>query len=151
MSFWTKIKKDIQKGFQDGILLVKEGAAVVKEKAEVMTEEGKKRYKLYALKAKVQKEISDLGGKIYELSSRMRNPMGDKKVKDIIGKIKKLEMQILKIEGKEKEAKKAPARKTASKKVTAKKKTTTRKTTTRKVAAKRKASRGKTIRKGSRK
>jgi len=136
MSFWGKIKKDIQKGFQEGMLLAKEGVTVVKEKVGDLTEEGKKKYKLYALKARVQKEIAELGGKIYELSSKVRNPMTDKKVKDIVAKIKKLEDQILTLEGK---IKKVTPKKAATRKTT--RKTTTRKTrTTTKAAAKTKAS-----------
>ncbi len=136
MSFWSKIKKDIQRGFQEGMLLAKEGATVVKEKVGEMTEEGKKKYKLYALKARVQKEVTELGGKIYELSSKVRNPMTDKKVKEIVGKIKKLEDQILTLEGK---IKKAATKKAATRKTT--RKTTTKKTSrTATKAAKAKAS-----------
>ncbi|MBF0558662.1 MAG: hypothetical protein HQL08_07770 [Nitrospirae bacterium] len=122
MNFWTKIKKDLQKGYDEGIAFVKEGAAVVMKKAEELTEEGKKRYALYELKARVQKEISELGGQVYDVSAKMKNPMLDTKVKDIIARIRRLEAEIQKHEGKQSTAAKTPAvKKTAAKKPAAKK------------------------------
>lgn len=102
MSFWEKVKKDLQRGIKEGITAVKEGAAVVKGKVEELTEEGKRQYKIYALKTKVQKEIAELGGRVYDLSSKIKNPMLDRKVEAILSRIKKLEAQITKIEGKPK-------------------------------------------------
>ncbi len=121
MNFWSKVKGDLQKGVDEGITLVKEGAAVVLKKAEELTEEGKNRYAVYELKAKVQKEITELGGQVYDLSSKMRNPMLDNKVKDITGHIRRLESQILKIEGKQAPAKTSSVNKTSIKKTAAKK------------------------------
>ncbi len=122
MSFWTKVKKDLQTGVDEGLAFVKEGAAVVMRKAESLTDEGKKRYILYEMKAKVQKEIADLGGKVYDLSAKMKNPMLDTKIKEITSRIKKLEAEILKIEGKQAQgAKKTVVKKTAAKKTVSKK------------------------------
>src|SRR3972149_3785681 len=115
MNLWDKIRRDVQRGFKEGLNVVKEGAAVAREKAEELTEEGKRRYKIFDLKVKVQKEMSELGGNVYDLSDRVKNPLSDKKVKGIIGKIKKLETQIMKLEGRvEKKVKKA-TRKTIKK------------------------------------
>jgi len=102
MNFWEEIKKDLQKGIKEGIDLFKEGATVIKVKAGELTEEGKKRYKLFELKTKVQREIAELGGTVYDLSSKVKNPMLEKKVKAIINRIKRVEVQIRKLEGKEK-------------------------------------------------
>ena len=99
MNLWEKVKADLQKGLGEGITYVREGAAVVKKKAEEFTEEGKKRYRLYELKTKVRQEISELGGKVYDLSGKLRNPMLDTKVKAIKARIKKLELEINKLEG----------------------------------------------------
>lgn len=93
MDFWDKVRKDIQKGLRESI-------AAVKEKAGEITDEGKKRLKILELKARVQKEVSDLGGKIYDLSSKVKNPMLDSKVKAVITRIRKLESQITRLEGK---------------------------------------------------
>lgn len=98
MTFWEDVKKDLQKGLD----YVKEGAAAVKVKAGELTEEGKRQYKIYELKKKVQKWISELGGKVYELSSKVENPLQNPSVQMIISRIKKLEMQIAKMEGKAK-------------------------------------------------
>jgi hypothetical protein len=111
MDFWESVKKDLQKGLKEGFDFLKEGAAVVKVKAEELTDEGKKRYKIYELKAKVQSEIADLGGRVYDLSSKNKNPMKDKKVMAIMNCIKKFEARIAKLEGKEiKKPKKAAAK-----------------------------------------
>jgi len=100
MNFWEKIKKDLQKGIEEGMTVIKEGAAVVKEKAEELTEEAKKQYRIYELKTKVQKWMTELGGRVYELSSKGGNPMSDVTVKLVINRIKKLEKQIAKLEEK---------------------------------------------------
>lgn len=93
MGFWEKVKKDIQKGFKEGI-------TVVREKAGELTGEGKRKYKLLDLKSKVHKEMAELGGRVY--SSKGKNPILDSKVKTVIAKIKKLETQIEKLEVKPK-------------------------------------------------
>jgi peptidoglycan hydrolase CwlO-like protein len=115
MGFWENVKKDLQKGLKDGMDFVREGATIVKVKAEELTEEGKKRIKVFDLKTKVQREISELGGKVYDLSKKMKNPMLDSKVKAGIARIKKLEAQIAKIEGKIKVKSKKTARTRTSK------------------------------------
>ena len=99
MNLWGKVKGDLQKGLEEGITYVREGASVVMKKAEELTEEGKKRYRLYDLKTKVQREITELGGRVYELSAKVGNPMLDSKVKAIKARIKKLEAEIMKLEG----------------------------------------------------
>ena len=104
MNFWEKVRGDLQKGIKEGIDFVKEGAAIVKVKAEELTEEGKKRLKILDLKAKVQREIAELGGMVYDLSSKVKNPMLEKKVKAVVVRVRKLEAQIAKLEGKVKAA-----------------------------------------------
>lgn len=106
MNFWEKVKKDLQTGFKDSMEVVKEGAAVVRKKTEELTDEGKRQYKVFDLKTKVHHEIAALGGKVHELSSKVKNPMLDSKVKAILARIKKIEAEITKLEGKRKTAKK---------------------------------------------
>ena len=100
MDFWEKIKSDIQKGIREGIGIVKEGAIVVRTKAEELTEEGKKRLKVFELKTKVQKDLSELGGKVYAISAKGKNPLLDSKVKALITRVKKAEARIVTLEGK---------------------------------------------------
>lgn len=111
MDFWEKIKNDIRKGIKEGAGIVKVGVTVVKAKAEELSEEGKRRLRIFELQTKVQREVSELGGKVYDLSSKVKNPMLDKKVKAILARVKKLETQIVKLEGKKKGASKKPAKK----------------------------------------
>ncbi len=100
MGLWDRIKKDIKKGINEGVSAVKQGATVAVEKAEELAEEGKRRYRIFELKQKVQSNFTELGGKVYDLSSKgAKNPLIDTKVKSTISGIKKLENQISKLEG----------------------------------------------------
>ena len=102
MDFWEKIKSDVQKGIREGFVMVREGVTVARTKAGELTEEGKRRLKIFELKTKVQREISELGGRVYDLSGKLKNPMLDKKAKALIARVKRLEAQISKLEGKKK-------------------------------------------------
>jgi hypothetical protein len=123
MNFWQKVQKDMQKVQKDVQKGVRESFTVIRKKAEYLTDEGKKKYKVFDLKSKVHKHMSNLGGLVYTMSGTQKNPLQDAKVKAEIEKIKKLEDQITKLETapvKKKTAKKKAAKKTARKK-TAKK------------------------------
>ena len=98
MDFWQKVKRDVQKGIKEGVEVMREGVAAAKEKAGEMSDEGKRRYQIFTLKTKVQKEISELGGKVYGLSAKVKNPMLDNKIRATIARIKKIELQIVKLE-----------------------------------------------------
>ncbi len=116
MSFWDGVKKDLQKGWREGFDAFKEGAVVVREKAEELTEEGKRRYAVHEIKTKVQKEIADLGGKVYELSSKPGNPLANSKVQTIITRLGKLEAELKKLDKKGKTTPKKTAKKKTTKK-----------------------------------
>lgn len=113
MDFWEKIKSDVQKGIREGIGIVKEGAIVVRAKAEELTEEGKKRLKVFELKTKVQRDLSELGGKVYSLSATGKNPLLDSKVKSVIARVKKVEARIATLEGKKPASGKTAKKRTA--------------------------------------
>ena len=146
MNFWEQIQKDIGENLKEGLAIVKEGSEAVTQKLEKLTDEGKKKYKVFNLNMKVQDEFAKLGGQIYDLIiKKSKSPLGNKDVVSTISKIKKLEAQITKFEGKEvvkktkttskKTRKKTTAKKTTAKKTTAKK-TTAKKTTAKKTTAK---------------
>jgi len=100
---WTKIKKDIQKGWKEGVVAVKEGAIVAKKKAGELTDEGKRRYKVLELKTKVHKRVYDLGERVHALLTGRRkasNPALDKAIKTIMTDISRMEQQIATLEGK---------------------------------------------------
>lgn len=100
MTLWEKVKIDLQKGIEEGMAAIKEGAAVVKEKAEELTEEGKRRYKIFELKKEVHKDLAELGGKVYDLRSKMENPLLDNEVKTIMERIQHLEEKLTDLEEK---------------------------------------------------
>lgn len=111
---FDKIKKDLKKGIEEGIAVVKEGAVVVSQKVGELTAEGKRQYKMFDLKTKIQNYMAELGGRTYEILNNKKSPAADSKVKSVAARIKKLEEQLRKIEG-EKEKKTAPKRKPATK------------------------------------
>jgi hypothetical protein len=98
---WEGIKKDLQKGMEKGMAAMKKGAIVAQKKAGDLTDEGKRQYKIFALKTKVHEAVSDLGARVYALmGSRSKNPALDPQVKNIVAQIKKLDAQIADLEGK---------------------------------------------------
>ena len=98
---WDGIKKDLQKGMEQGMAAMKKGAIVAQRTAEDLSEEGKRQYKIFALKTKVHEGVTDLGARVYALmGSRVKNPALDPQVKTIVANIKKLDAQIANLEGK---------------------------------------------------
>jgi hypothetical protein len=99
MGLWDRVKKDVKKGIEEGVAAVRQGANVAVEKAEELAEEGKRRYKIFELKQKVHSNFTELGGKVYDLASKSaKSPLLDAKVKATMAGIKKLEVQIARLE-----------------------------------------------------
>jgi len=118
---FDKIKKDVKKGIEEGIAVVKEGASVVSGKMGELTAEGKRQYKMFDLKSKIQCQMTELGGKAYDVLDSKQSLAADSKIKAVYAKIKKLEEQLRKLEG-GKEAKAAAPKKPVPRvKVSAKK------------------------------
>ncbi len=113
MGFWDELRKDIKKGIDEGLHVFKEGTAAIMKKTGILTDDVKKKIAVFELKQKIQVNLTELGGRVYEIASdRRKNPLTDARVKGIVERIKKIEGQIAKIEGK----KPAPkARKTGAK------------------------------------
>lgn len=98
MDFWEKIEKDIKKNIKDGLAMFKEGSATVSHKIELLTEEGKRKYKIFSLNTKVQNEFTKLGGLIYDLTNKKtKNPLANRKVAATVNRINRLELQITKL------------------------------------------------------
>ena len=92
---WDMIKKDLQKGLEKGMVAVKKGAIVAQKKVGELSDEGKRQYKLFALKTKVHQGFSNLGARVYTLmNSRTKNPSLDAKVRSMVLQLKKFEAQI---------------------------------------------------------
>ena len=115
MNFWEKVEKDLQKEIKAGIAFLKESTAVIRKKAEEVSEEGKRRQVIFQLKTNVRHEFAELGGRVYDLITTQDFPVKDKRVKAIAARIKKLETQLTKLEGKGKtkgKVKKPPVKRT---------------------------------------
>ena len=83
---FDKIKKDVKKGIEEGIAVVKEGASVVSEKMGELTAEGKRQYKMFDLKAKIQSQMTVLGGRAYDVLDSKKSPAADEQGKSSICK-----------------------------------------------------------------
>lgn len=101
MSFWESVQKDLQKGLREGIEAFREGAVYLRKKAEILTDEGKRQFKLAELRSSVQKELTELGGAVYDASGRMDNPLLDRKVKASLNRVRKLEAALARLQGPE--------------------------------------------------
>jgi hypothetical protein len=99
---WEKIKKELQNELEKGLGVIKNGATVIQKKAEELTEEGKRQYKMLSTKAKIHDAMRDLGARVYLLmsSAKIKNPALDAGVKNITAHIKSFEQELAKLEGK---------------------------------------------------
>ena len=112
---FDKISKNLKKGMEEGIAVLKEGANVVSVKMNELSAEGKRQYKIFNLNLKIQDQINELGGMTYTVLESGKSLDENKKIKAAFAKIKKLEWQLIKIGGKKIKtaAPKKPAKKTA--------------------------------------
>jgi hypothetical protein len=97
---FDKIRKDLKKGIEEGIAVLKEGASVVSVKMNELSAEGKRHYKAFNLNLKIQDHMNELGGMTYAVLDSRKSLDEDKKIKAAFAKIKKLEWQLSKIGGK---------------------------------------------------
>ncbi len=114
MDLFDKIKTDLKKGVKEAMDVFKEGTIVVSQKVGELSAEGKRQYKIFDLKAKIQNQMAVLGGATYEALTSKKSPAADSKVKSTMAKIKKLEGQLGKLEEK-KETKAVSKKKPAAK------------------------------------
>ena len=97
---FDKISKNLKKGMEEGIAVLKEGANVVSVKMNELSAEGKRHYKAFNLNLKIQDQVNELGGITYAVLESGKGLDEDKKIKAAFTKIKKLEWQLSKIGGK---------------------------------------------------
>ena len=110
MDLWQKISQDLQKEFRAGIAFIKGSTEAMKKRAKKLSQEEKRHFDIIELKKKIHEQMAGLGGKVYELASKKKNPLTDKSVTAYLGRIKKLEARIIKLE--------KPPQKKAAKKTT---------------------------------
>ena len=91
---------DVEKGLKQGIIAFKRGPLIVRRERGTLGDEGKRQHKLIALKAKVHKELSVLGARVYSLvvAKAYANMALDAKVKDITAHIKRYDAEITHLE-----------------------------------------------------
>ena len=107
MSFWNRVRKDLNLALQEGVDLFKEGTSVLSTEARRVAKKGAKsvsseasriarisrlRYDLFRLNHKAQSAFTEIGGLIYEKAS----PDPDKFRLD--ARLKKLVLEAGKIE-----------------------------------------------------
>jgi hypothetical protein len=111
---WTELKNDLETGLRDGIVAFKKDAMIVRKRAGELTEEGKRQYRLIALKTRMHNGISDLGARVYALVAKgAENPARDFKVKDITAQLKRYEAEISLLEKASRKPSKRRTRKAA--------------------------------------
>lgn len=113
-NLFDTIKSNLKKGMEEGIAVLREGASVVSVKMNELSEEGKRQYKIFNLNLKIQEQIKALGAMAYESLDKGKRLDDDKKIKAAYSKIKKIEWQLVKTEGRNK-IKKSSASKPAAK------------------------------------
>lgn len=97
---WEKLRKELQFELEKGLGVIKNGAVGIQKKAEELTEEGKRQYKMLSTKSKIHDAMRDLGENVYRLMRRARtkNPALDARVKAIAARLKSLEAELAKLE-----------------------------------------------------
>jgi hypothetical protein len=113
MNLLEKITKDLRKEFKAGIAFIKEGTAVIAKKTREVSAEEQKHLKVIELKTKIKEQMAALGGRIYDINLKVKDPIQDKTVKELLGSIKKIEDQIAKLEKKAMKSVKAISKKGA--------------------------------------
>jgi hypothetical protein len=98
MTFWEKLKKDLEHEMKEGMDAIKSGAEKVREKAGELTEEGKKAYMIFSLKKDARDTMAELGARVYVLAGDKLDIGSDSLVNTELEKIKKLEAQITGLE-----------------------------------------------------
>ena len=98
-SLFDKIRKDLKKGIEGGITVLKKRANDVSVKMNELSAEGKRQYEIFNLNLKIQDQMKELGGITYAVLDSRKSLDEDKKIKAAFARIKKLEWQLSKIEG----------------------------------------------------
>ncbi len=97
-----QIKKELGSEVGKGIAVIKRGVLAFQKIAEEVAEEGKRQYRIVATRSKIQDAKRDLGVRVYTLIkvAETTNPALDEEVKGTVARIKGLEEELEKLEGK---------------------------------------------------
>jgi len=119
MDILDGLKKDIEAGIKQGVDAVKSTAAIVREKAEELSEKGKTQYYIYELKNKKQKQSAAVGEKLRQLVKTKKMKISNPDLKKLLSAVDKTDAALAKLEGKGAPA--APVKEPAKKKPAIKK------------------------------
>ena len=114
MRFWERVNKDLRLAMKEGVDLLKEGtstlttearrltkkgAASMKAGARRMTRLGKLRYEVYRLNRKAHSKFADMGGQVYDLTSKdLTKFKMDEQLKKLILETRQIEERIKTLE-----------------------------------------------------
>ena len=123
MGLWKKVKRDVEEGIKKSLEFVKKESKAEKIRTEKRARAVERQPQLSRRKDKMQKEFCELGSRVYALRGQRNNPLEDKKVREIVARIKTIEQEAIVVAPKRKSAAKKTAKKAKkkAKKVTAKK------------------------------
>ena len=85
-ALWDKVKKNLREWY---------GTAY--EKTDEIARIGKKKIEIMGINRAIEKKLSELGGRVYDLIAEQKESQGigdDEKVKDLVENIKELEEQL---------------------------------------------------------
>lgn len=99
MQDWNTVKAGLEKGLSQGVTAIRKSALTLKKKAGDLGEEGKRRYAAASLRLKMNRDVFELGKRVYALmGSGKQNPLLDTQVKEIARKLRKQETTIASLE-----------------------------------------------------
>lgn len=68
-----------------------QGVSVVSAKMSELSAEGKRQYKMLALQLKIQTQMTELGGRTYDVLNKKKSPETDRKIKKLEEQLRKLD------------------------------------------------------------
>ena len=95
-------RKEVRADREKGLAVIKRGVLAFQKMAGELAEEGKRQFTLAATKSKMQDAKRDLGVRVYTLirGAEAANPALDDEVKNSVARIRGLEEECAKLEGK---------------------------------------------------
>ena len=95
-TLWDTIKK----GIKDGAKIAKDGAHIAAEKAEILSRKSKVMIEISNIKRKIEKNFTELGGKVYHLiqEEKVENVAEKDEIKKLLDTISALEEDMKKKE-----------------------------------------------------
>ncbi|KPK90927.1 hypothetical protein AMJ80_07880 [bacterium SM23_31] len=95
-TLWDTIKK----GIKDGAKIAKDGAHIAAEKAEILSKKSKVMIEISNIKRKIEKNFTELGGKVYHLiqEEKVENVAEKDEIKKLLDTISAFEGEMKKKE-----------------------------------------------------